>query len=78
MSNSGSHGTLTVWLAKSEIAATNPTTHVAAAVAVLVEVPLVGALVVATVVVVVVGREVVGLAAAGEFQFEVIGSSLVN
>ena len=78
MSKSGSHGTLTVWLAKSEEAAINPTTPEAAAVVVPVEVPLVGALVVATVVAVEDGREVVGLAAARVFQSEVIGFSLVN
>ena len=75
MSKSGSHGTLTVWLAKSEEAAINPTTHEAAAVVVPVEVPPVGALVEATVVAVEVGREVVGLVAAGLFQSEVIGFS---
>ena len=73
MSNSGSHGTLTVWLAKSEKTAINPTTHEAAAVVALVVVPLVVATVVAIVVAVVVGKGVVGLAAAGEFQLEVIG-----
>ena len=77
MSNSGSHGTLTVWLVKSEKTALNPTTHEAAAVVALMEVPLVGALMVATVVAVVVGKGVVGLVAAGEFQPEVIGISQV-
>ena len=50
MSKSGSHGTLTVWLAKSERAATNPTTPEAEAVVAPVVVPPVGALVGATVV----------------------------
>ena len=75
MSKSGSHGTLTVWLAKSEEAAINPTTPEAEAVVVPVVVPPVGALVEATVVAVEVGREVVGLVAAGLFQSEVIGFS---
>ena len=75
MSRSGSHGTLTVWLAKSEEAAINPTTPEAEAVVAPVVVPPVGALVVATVVAVEVGREVVGLVAAGLFQSEVIGFS---
>ena len=70
MISSGSHGTLTVWLAKSEGTATNPTTHEAAAAVALVEVPPVGALMVATVVAVVVGKGVAGLVAAGEFQPE--------
>ena len=73
MSKSGSHGTLTVWLAKSEGTAINPTTHEAAAAVALVGAPLVEAPMVATVVAVVVGMGVVGLAAAGEFQLEVIG-----
>ena len=75
MSKSGSHGTLTVWLAKSERAATNPTTPEAEAVVAPVEVPPVGALMEATVVAVEAGREVVGLVAAGLFQFEVKGFS---
>ena len=76
MSKSGSHGTLTVWLAKSEEAAINPTTPEAEAVVVPVVVPPVGALVEATVVAVEVGREVVGLVTAGGlFQSEVIGFS---
>ena len=70
MSNSGSHGTLSVWLAKSEKTALNPTTHEAAAVVALVVVPLVGALMVAIVVAVVVGKGAVGLVAAREFQPE--------
>ena len=78
MSNSGSHGTLTVWLAKSEGTAANPTTHEAAAVVALMVAPPVGALVVATVVAVVVGKGVAGLGAAGEFQPEVMGISLVK
>ena len=75
MSKSGSHGTLTVWLAKSEEAAINPTTPEAEAVVAPVVVPPVGALVEATVVAVEVGREVVGLVAAGLFQSEAIGFS---
>ena len=73
MSSSGSRGTLTVWLAKNEQVA-NPTTHAMEAVVAPVEVLLAEAFMVVTVVAVVVGREVVGLVAAGEFQPESIGN----
>ena len=69
MSSSGSRGTLTVWLAKNELAA-NPTTHAMVAAVALVEDLLAEAFMVATVVAVVVGKGAVGLVAAREFQPE--------